>query len=61
MGEKPNNPSGLLDFFGSVVVRRNPTDGILDVFVEDDYNLRIAWYRIDDRMVDTLSGQMTAE
>jgi len=59
MGEAPNNPSGLLDFFGAVVVKRNPHDGILDVFVEDDYNLRIAWYRIDDRALDTFSGPLT--
>jgi sugar lactone lactonase YvrE len=58
MGEKPHNPSGLLDFFGAVVVKRNPRDGLLDVFVEDDYNLRIAWYRIDDRAIDTLTGAM---
>ncbi len=59
MGAPPNNPSGLLDFFGAVVVKRNPRDGILDVFAEDDYNLRIAWYRIDDRAIDTISGPLT--
>lgn len=58
MGDKPNNPSGLLDFFGAVVVKRNPHDGMLDVFVEDDYNLRIAWYRIDDRAIDTIAGPL---
>ena len=58
MGEPPNHPNGLLDFFGAIVVKRNPHDGILDVFVEDDYNLRIAWYRIDDRAIDTISGKM---
>jgi hypothetical protein len=49
MGEKPNNPSGLLDMFSAVSVNRDPRDGIIDVFVEDNFNLRIAWYRIDDR------------
>lgn len=58
MGEPPNNPHGLLDFFGCIVVKRNPHDGILDVFVEDDFNLRIAWYRVDDRFIDTISGKM---
>ena len=56
MGAKPDNPSGLLDFHGAIQVRRDPRDGLLDVFVEDDYNLRIAWYRVDDRAVQVLSG-----
>ena len=49
MGAAPNNPSGLLDMFSAITVNRDRRDGILDVFVEDNFNLRIAWYRIDDR------------
>jgi len=56
MGAPPNNPSGFLDMYAAVTVNRDPRDGILDVFVEDNYNLRIAWYRIDDRHVETITG-----
>ena len=55
MGTAPNNPSGLLDMFAAVTVNRDPRDGIIDVFVEDNYNLRIAWYRIDDRDIETIT------
>ena len=58
MGASPNNPSGFLDMYAAVSVCRDPRDGLLDVFVEDDYNLRIAWYRIDDRQIETLTGPM---
>jgi DNA-binding beta-propeller fold protein YncE len=56
MGAKPNNPSGLLDCMSAIQVQRDPRDGLLDVFVEDDFNLRIAWYRVNDRPVQTLCG-----
>ena len=55
-GVAPNNPSGLLDAFLAVNTNRDPRDGILDVFVEDDYNLRIEWYRVDDHDIQTLTG-----
>ena len=41
--------SGWFDNHACVAVNRDPRDGILDVFTEDDYVLRIGWYRIDDR------------
>ena len=56
MGTKPDNPSGLLDFHGAIQVRRDPRDGLLDVFVEDDFNLRIAWYRVDDSKLRIIEG-----
>lgn len=52
------HPSGLLDFYGAVSVNRDPRDGMLDVFVEDDYNNRIFWYRADDRDIQTVSGEI---
>lgn len=59
MGAAPNNPSGFLDMYAAVTVNRDPRDGLLDVFVEDNYNLRIAWYRIDDRGIRTFTGTIT--
>lgn len=56
MGEPPNVTSGALDMFHAINVCRDPRDGLLDVFVEDNYNLRIAWYRIDDRDISTVNG-----
>jgi len=53
-----NWPSGLMDFYGALNVVRDPRDGMLDVFVEDDFNNRILWYRVDDRDVKTLSGEI---
>jgi hypothetical protein len=41
-----------------VAVSRNPRDKLLDVFVEEDYALRIAWYRADDRAIKTLTGTL---
>jgi len=51
-------PSGLIDFFGGVSAQRDPRDGMLDVFVEDDFNNRIFWYRADDHDVQTLGGTL---
>lgn len=47
-GEAMGKQSGWLDNQASVAVNRDPRDGLLDVFVEEDYALRIAWYRVDD-------------
>jgi len=52
----PNLASGALDGFLSVNCNRDPRDGILDVFAEDNWNQRIIWYRVDDRQMETLSG-----
>ena len=57
-GVAPNNPSGLLDAYLAVDAVRDPRDGLLDVFVEDDYNERIEWYRVDDHDIQTLTGMM---
>jgi hypothetical protein len=59
MGAPPNNPSGFLDMYAAVAVNRDPRDGLLDVFVEDNFNLRIAWYRIDDRQIETIVTPFT--
>ncbi|HEY3332025.1 MAG TPA: FlgD immunoglobulin-like domain containing protein [Capsulimonadaceae bacterium] len=56
MGRSPDNPSGFLDMFAAVSANRDPRDGQVDVFVEDNFNLRILWYRIDDRDIETLTG-----
>ena len=34
---------------------------MLDVFAEDDYVLRIGWYRIDDRDVRVLTGKINVK
>ena len=39
----------------SVAVSRDPRDGKLDVFTEDDYGLHIGWYRVDDSRSSTLT------
>jgi hypothetical protein len=48
--------SGWLDNHASVAVNRDSRDGLLDVFAEDDFTCRIAWYRIDDREIRTLNA-----
>lgn len=55
-GEAMGNESGWMDNHASVAVNRDPRDGVLDVFAEDDYVLRIGWYRLDDRPIRTLAG-----
>jgi len=55
-GEAMCKQSGWMDNHASVAVNRDPRDGILDVFAEDDYVLRIGWYRVDDRDVRLLTG-----
>lgn len=54
-GEAMCKESGWMDNHASVAVNRDPRDGILDVFAEDDYVLRIGWYRVDDRKVERLA------
>lgn len=51
--------SGWLDNQASVAVSRDPRDGLLDVFTEDDYGLHIGWYRVDDRNSATLTVSLT--
>jgi hypothetical protein len=57
-GEAMGKQSGWLDNQASVAVSRDPRDNRLDVFVEEDYALRIAWYRVDDRDIRTLTGTL---
>ena len=58
-GEAMGGKSGWMDNHASVAVNRDPRDGLLDVFAEDDYILRIGWYRIDDRPIETITGTFT--
>lgn len=53
-GEAMNKQTGWFDNHACVAVSRDPRDGRLDVFTEDDFVCRIAWYRIDDRDVKTI-------
>jgi hypothetical protein len=55
-GDAMCKESGWMDNHASVAVNRDPRDGILDVFAEDDYVLRVGWYRVDDRNIRTLEG-----
>lgn len=40
--------SGWLDNTASIACNRDPRDGKIDVFAEEDYAHRILWYRFDD-------------
>ena len=57
-GEAMGGKSGWLDNQCSVAVNRDGRDKRLDVFVEEDYALRIAWYRVDDRDIRTVTGKL---
>ena len=47
---------GRLDSYLAVNCNRDPRDGLIDVFVEDNLNQRIVWYRVKD--TDTqITGQ----
>ena len=47
---------GSLDSYLAVNCNRDPRDGLVDVFVEDNMNQRIVWYRVNDSNVQT-AGQ----
>ena len=49
---------GSLDSYLAVNCNRDPRDGLVDVFVEDNMNQRIVWYRVNDSNVQT-AGQGT--
>ena len=51
--------SGWFDNHACVAVNRDPRDGLLDVFTEDDFILRLGWYRIDDRDQHTVVQPVT--
>jgi hypothetical protein len=57
-GEAMCKESGWMDNHASVAVNRDPRDGLLDVFAEDDYVLRVGWYRVDDRAIRTIEGAL---
>jgi hypothetical protein len=50
--------SGWFDNHACVAVNRDHRDGILDVFTEDDFALRIGWYRIDDSEIEVVTGKL---
>ena len=45
---------GRLDSYLAVNCSRDPRDGLVDVFVEDNMNQRIVWYRVDDTNIQTV-------
>ena len=45
---------GRLDAYLAVNCSRDPRDGLIDVFVEDNLNQRIVWYRIADTNIQTV-------
>ena len=47
---------GGLDAYLAVNCNRDPRDGLIDVFVEDNMNQRIVWYRVNDTNIQT-AGQ----
>jgi DNA-binding beta-propeller fold protein YncE len=51
-------PSGLLDSHLAINCNRDPRDGLLDVWTEDNFNLRLIWYRVDDRDIETFEGKL---
>jgi hypothetical protein len=60
-GAAMNKQSGWFDNHACVAVNRDRRDGILDVFAEDDFVLRIGWYRIDDRKIDVVTGKIAVK
>ena len=57
-GDAMSQETGWMDNHASVAVNRDPRDGVLDVFAEDDYVCRIGWYRVEDGKVRVVSGAM---
>ena len=56
--QPPDWPSGLLDAHLAVNCDRDPRDGVLDVWTEDNFNQRLIWYRVDDRDIETFEGRL---
>ncbi len=50
-GAAAGGVSGWLDNTASLACNRDPRDGLIDVFAEEDYAHRILWYRFDDSKV----------
>jgi len=55
-GAPMDGKSGWLDTQASIAINRDPRDKMVDVFAEEDYLLRVAWYRFDDRNIKRLEG-----
>lgn len=60
-GEAAGNTTGWMDNTSAVAVCRDPRDGILDVFGEDSWLNRMLWYRVDDRDMETVRGQLSVK
>ena len=45
---------GGLDAYLALNCNRDPRDGLIDVFVEDNLNQRIVWYRVADTNIQTV-------
>jgi len=57
-GEAMCKESGWMDNHACVAVNRDPRDGVLDIFAEDDYVLRIGWYRVNDKDAERIAGNL---
>jgi hypothetical protein len=51
-------PSGMLDSHLAINCNRDPRDGLLDVWTEDNLNQRLIWYRVDDRDIEAFEGTL---
>jgi hypothetical protein len=47
-----------LDAQLAVNCNRDPRDGLLDVWTEDNFNQRLIWYRVDDRDIEAFEGKL---
>ena len=50
-GKPAGGVSGWLDNTASIACNRDPRDGLINVFAEEDYAHRILWYRFDDTKI----------
>lgn len=50
-GKPAGNVSGWLDNTSAIACNRDPRDGLIDVFAEEDYAHRVLWYRLDDSKI----------
>ena len=57
-GAAMGKQSGWFDNHACVAVNRDSRDGLLDVFAEDDYVLRLGWYRVDDAKLTALAQKV---
>jgi DNA-binding beta-propeller fold protein YncE len=60
-GPAMGKQSGWFDNHACVAVSRDRRDGLLDVFAEDDYVLRLGWYRVDDAKLTTLTQKVVIQ